>query len=65
MPSKYQAYRQMADTAERQLTSSYKWMGGNAKQREPFDQSGVWGVSPQQAKGDFRYPEISLFVKFV
>ena len=24
MPSKYQAYRQMADTAERQLTSSYK-----------------------------------------
>lgn len=24
MPSKYQEYRQMADTAERQLTSSYK-----------------------------------------
>ena len=24
MPSKYQAYRQMADTAEQQLTSSYK-----------------------------------------
>lgn len=24
MPSKYRAYRQMADTAERQLTSSYK-----------------------------------------
>lgn len=23
MPSKYQEYRQMADTAERQLTSSY------------------------------------------
>ncbi len=24
MPSKYQEYRQMADTTERQLTSSYK-----------------------------------------
>ena len=36
-----------------------------AAEREPFDQSGVWGASPQQAKGDFRHPEISLFVKFV
>ena len=36
-----------------------------AAEREPFDQSGVWGEFPQQAKGDFRLPEISLFVKFV
>ena len=34
-------------------------------EREPFDQSGVWGEFPQQAQGDFRHPEISLFVKFV
>lgn len=26
---------------------------------------GVWGEFPQQAKGDFRMPEISLFVKFI
>ena len=26
---------------------------------------GFWGRYPQQAKGDFRMPEISLFVKFV
>ena len=25
-----------------------------AAERESFDQSGVWGASPQQAKGDFR-----------
>ena len=36
-----------------------------AAEREPFDQSGAWGEFPQQAKGDFRMPEISLFVKFV
>jgi hypothetical protein len=36
-----------------------------AAEREPFDQSGGWGEFPQQAKGDFRMPEISLFVKFV
>jgi len=36
-----------------------------AAEREPFDQSGAWGRYPQQAKGDFRHPEISLFVKFV
>ena len=36
-----------------------------AAEREPFDQSGVWGEFPQHAKGDFRHPEISLFVKFV
>ena len=36
-----------------------------AAEREPFVQSGVWGEFPQQAKGDFRMPEISLFVKFV
>ena len=34
-------------------------------EREPFVQSGVWGEFPQQAKGDFRMPEISMFVKFV
>ena len=34
MPSKYQAYRQMADTAERQLTSSYKsWIANFAQNR--------------------------------
>jgi len=37
----------------------------DAAEREPFVQSGVWGEFPQQAKGDFRMPEISLFVKFV
>jgi hypothetical protein len=37
-----------------------------AAEWEPFDQSGAWGENfPQQAKGDFRHPEISLFVKFV
>ena len=34
MPSKYQEYRQMADTAERQLTSSYKsWTQSRAQRR--------------------------------
>ena len=33
-----------------------------AAEWEPFDQSGAWGENfPQQAKGDFRHPEISLF----
>ena len=36
-----------------------------AAEREPFDQSGVWGASPQQAAGRFPVTEISLFVKFV
>ena len=31
-----------------------------AAEREPFDQSGVWGASPQQAAGRFPVTEISL-----
>lgn len=50
-------------TREHQQKNSTATQG--AAEREPFDQSGVWGASPQQAKGDFRMPEISLFVKFV
>ena len=50
-------------TREQQQENSTASQG--AAEREPFDQSGVWGEFPQHAKGDFRHPEISLFVKFV
>ena len=36
-----------------------------AAEREPFDQSGVGESFPNKQQGDFRMPEISLFVKFV
>ena len=50
-------------TRERQQENSTALQ--SAAEREPFVQSGVWGEFPQQAKGDFRMPEISLFIKFV
>ena len=50
-------------TRERQQKNSTAMQG--AAEREQFVQSGAWGEFLQQAKGDFRMPEISLFVKFV
>ena len=57
------------DTEEQRQTKSVSRKNSTALQsaaeREPFVQSGVGGEFPQQVKGDFRMPEISLFVKFV
>lgn len=50
-------------TRERQQENSAALQG--AAERELFDQSGVWGASPQQATGRFPVTEISLFIKFV